>query len=70
MESGIFNKLLFVLCWFSIITLDDLNVTETCPGPYHHRSRRKCRASFMVTKVGYHFVDCLDDSSISVENRL
>lgn len=55
MESGILNKLLFVLCWFSIITLDDLNITETCPGLYHHYSRIKCCANFMVIKVGIPF---------------
>lgn len=55
MESGILNKLLFVLCWFSIITLDDLNITETRPGLYHHCSRIKCCANFMVIKVGIPF---------------
>lgn len=50
MESGILNKLLFVLCWFSVITLDDLNITETCPGPYHYCSRIKCCVNFMVIK--------------------
>lgn len=55
MESGILNKLLFVLCWFSIITLDDLNITETRPVLYHHCSRIKCCANFMVIKVGIPF---------------
>lgn len=48
MESGILSKLLFILCWLSIITLDDLNITETCLGLHHHRSRIKCYANFMV----------------------
>lgn len=75
MESGILNKLLFVLCWPLIITLDDLlDITDTHPDLYHHCSIIKCyvisHGYEYLLRLKYHFIDCVDHISAPMENKL